>query len=434
MFAKQLQRAYFSYRRYVPSRILYHPEYFRVGRLLGASVQEQSRVADLLLRELLADAVTHVPYYRERVRIDPQAIRQATSGAEVIREFPYLERQTFMDAPERFLSDRYRWRPLHRATSAGSTGEGIVVWRTKRLIDIEMAFFASAWSAYGFRFERSRTLRIARDALRPIDAPPTWIQGNRLMLSPRHTGPRWLDVIRRDIEAFAPDYVYGYPGAVDDLVRLFGDVIPGVHPKAVLLTSEHVHDDQLHRISKAFRAPVSVNYGMTERTSIAFRELRDGALTPYRLEPLYGFSENRLQNGLFEIIGTSLWNDVMPLIRYRTADYGRIAADGTISQLDGRGQDYLIDRQGQRIAGQMIRIDDHSWDLVRTYQVRQSHPGGCRILIVPRQEPLDSTQLRALQAWLQNQWGMHFDLTVEQVPDIPLTASGKRRQVICELH
>jgi hypothetical protein len=29
---------------------------------------------------------------------------------------------------------------------------------------------------------------------------------------------------------------------------------------------------------------------------------------------------------------------------------------------------------------------------------------------------------------------MHFDLTVEQVPDIPLTASGKRRQVICELH
>ena len=161
MFAKQLQRAYFRYRRYVPSRILYHPDYFRVARQLGESAQEQSRLADLLLRERLADAVTHVPYYRERVRIDPQAIRQASSGAEVIREFPYLERQTFMDAPERFLSDRYRWRPLHRATSAGSTGEGIVVWRTKRLIDIEMAFFASAWSVYGFRFERSRTLRLS---------------------------------------------------------------------------------------------------------------------------------------------------------------------------------------------------------------------------------------------------------------------------------
>ena len=91
LFAKHLQRAYFRYRRYVPSRILYHPEYFRVARLLVSSAQERSRVADLLLRELLADAVTHVPYYRERVRIDPQAIRQATSGAEVIRDLPITD-------------------------------------------------------------------------------------------------------------------------------------------------------------------------------------------------------------------------------------------------------------------------------------------------------------------------------------------------------
>jgi len=308
------------------------------------------------------------------------------------------------------------------------------VWRNKRLIDIEMAFFAAAWSAYGFRFERSRTLRVARDAMRPIDEPPTWIQGNRLMLSPRHTGPRWLDVIRRDIEAFAPDYIYGYPGAVDDLVRLFGDRMPGVHARAVLLTSEHAHDDQLRRIGEAFRAPVSVNYGMTERTNIAFRELRDGVLAPYRFESLYGYSENRLQNGLFEIIGTSLWNDVMPLIRYRTADFGRIAGDGTITQLDGRGQDYLIDRFGLRVAGQMIRVDDQSWSFLRTYQVRQSRAGECRILVVPRHAILDSTQLESVQSWLQRQWGKHFDLTVEQVPDIPLTASGKRRQVICDLH
>ena len=434
LFAKQLQKAYFRYRRFVPSRLLYHREHFRVLRLLGMSAQERTLVAEQLLLERLADAVMHVPHYRDQVRLDPQAILHAESATEVIREFPYLDRQTFMDAPERFLSDRYRLHPLHRATSAGSTGEGVVVWRNKRLIDIEMAFFVAAWSAYGFRFERSRTLRVARDAIRPIDEPPTWIQGNRLMLSPRHTGPRWLDAIRRDIEAFAPDYIYGYPGAVDDLVRLFGDRMPGVHARAVLLTSEHAHDDQLHRISDAFRAPVSVNYGMTERTNIAFRELRDGVLAPYRFEPLYGYSENRLQNGLFEIIGTSLWNDVMPLIRYRTADYGRIAGDGTITQLDGRGQDYLIDRFGLRVAGQMIRVDDRSWSFLRTYQVRQSRAGECRILVVPRHAILDSTQLESLQSWLQRQWGKHFDLTVEQVPDIPLTASGKRRQVICDLH
>lgn len=434
VIAKSLQDAYFRLRRRVPAGLLYHRDHFRVARWLAQPTQERVRLADRLLRERLADAVVNVPHYRDSVRLDARAILHADSALSVLHEFPYLERQTLMQAPERFLSDRYRWHPLHRATSAGSTGEGVVIWRTKRLIDIEMAFFSAAWAHYGFRFERSRTLRIGRDALRPIDQAPTWVQGNRLMLSPLHTGPRWVDAIRRELERFQPEYIHGYPGAVHDLVLLFGDRVPGIQVRAVLLTSEHVHEDQLRRIGEAFRAPVSVNYGMTERTNIAFRELRDGALTRYQFEPLYGYSENRLQNGNFEIVGTSIWNDVMPLIRYRTADYGRIGPDGSIAQLDGRGQDYLLDREGLRVAGQMIRVDDYSWRFLRTYQVRQSRPGECRILVVPRHQALEPSQLEPLQAWLQRQWGRHFDLSVEQVPEIPLTASGKRRQVVCELH
>lgn len=434
LFASQLQQAYFRFRQHVPPRLLYHADHFRVLRLLNGSADEIQATANRLLLELLADIVVQVPHYRDQLQLDPRAILHAKSAEEVIRLFPYLERETVMRSPERFLSDRYRLYPLHRATSGGSTGEGIVVWRNKRLIDIEMAFFVAAWGRYGFRFERSRTLRVARDALRPIEEPPTWINGNRLMLSPRHTGPRWLDTIRRDLEAFSPEYVYGYPGAIDDLVRLFGDRMPTSKVRAVLLTSEHAQEDQLLRIGEAFQAPVSINYGMTERTNIAFRELRDGRFSPYKLESLYGFSENRLQNGLFEIVGTSVWNDVMPLVRYRTADYGHIASNGMIRQLDGRGQDYLVDRNGHRIAGQMIRIDDRSWRFLRTYQVRQSRPGECKILVVPREEPLDAASLDPLITLLKQQWDRHFDITLEQVPDIPLTSSGKRRQVVCELH
>ena len=89
-------------------------------------------------------------------------------------------------------------------------------------------------------------------------------------------------------------------------------------------------------------------------------------MSPYRLNPLYGYFENRCVEGQFEIVGTSFWNDVMPLIRYCTKDFGFIGKNGELEKIDGRAQEFLIDKLGSRIPGLSIVIDEPTWNFVNT--------------------------------------------------------------------
>lgn len=77
-----------------------------------------------------------------------------------------------------------------------------------------------------------------------------------------------------------------------------------------------------------FGTQVSISYGLTERMNLAFALHTDGRTTPYRFEPLYGWTETLVHDGRHEIVGTSLWNEAMPLIRYRTADCAALDAAG----------------------------------------------------------------------------------------------------------
>jgi phenylacetate-CoA ligase len=203
--------------------------------------------------------------------------------------------------------------------------------------------------------------------------------------------------------------------------------------RAVLLASEPATPAQLAAIRRLFRCPVSLNYGLSERTNLAFADYDDECLVGYHFQPLYGWSENRIDEDRCEIVGTSLWNDLMPLIRYRTGDYGRIGAGGCCAAIDGRGQDFLVDRSGRRIPGLAIVIDEVTWDFVRLYQVRQRRPGAITLAVVPRHGVLSADQRAFVLDAQRRRWGGFFDIALQEERDIPLAPNGKRKLVVSAL-
>jgi phenylacetate-CoA ligase len=203
--------------------------------------------------------------------------------------------------------------------------------------------------------------------------------------------------------------------------------------RAVLLASEPATRQQLDAIAGRFGCPVSVCYGLTERTSLAFASHRDGVTGPYRFEPLYALHENRLAGGRSEIVGTSLWNDLMPLIRYCSDDFGTIGADGVCPLIEGRRQELLVARDGTRIPGLSIVIDEATWDFVRLYQVRQRVTGAITLCVVARHWRLSEQQKRFVLDAQVRRWGGWFDIALEEVDDIPLAPNGKRQLVISEV-
>lgn len=414
---------------YLPARLCYHRDFFRVQALLDGPPEPVQEAIGRQLRHVLSGAVRHVPFYRRALRLSDAELAHEPPSALLAR-FPYVDKDTVMAYPRDFLDERLDPRWLYCAYSSGSSGKGICVWRSKRLADIEKAFYAHAWRRHGFSFRHARILRIGAEAVSRDDAPPARAVGRRLLLSPNHLTPAHKPAIVAALNRFRPEYLHGYPGSAAALADLLQPGELDFSLKAVLLASEPLLPHQAALIAHRFGAPISISYGLTERTNLAFADCDGDAGSPYRFEPLYGISENRSDGALAEIVGTSLWNDVMPLIRYRTGDYGAIDRDGVCAALDGRSQDFLLDRRGRPVPGTSVMIEQATWDFVRSYQVRQDRPGSLALVVVPRGGPLTPEQRRRLLERQRRALGALFDITLEEAREIPAQAGGKRRFVL----
>lgn len=427
-----LAKPYYTWRRYIPSRVLYHPDFFRVCELLKGDKAAIAEHANGRLRHILVHALDHVPFYQRSVKLSSAEAANEPLH-EVFAAFPYLSKEEVMSQQRDFLDSRLDPEKLMYATSGGSSGQGIGLWRTKRLADIEKAFFTHEWGKLGFSFDKSRILRIGADARRLAHEEPARVVGNRLMLSPYHVHEQHKAAIVDAINRFRPEFVHAYPSSATALSELLQAGELDVQVKAVLLASEPATPSQLAAIRRLFRAPVSLNYGLSERTNLAFLKVDDTGTSDYQFDALYGWNENRMDGDRPEIVGTSLWNDVMPLIRYRTNDYGLIDASGRCAGIDGRGHEYLVDRSGKRIPGLSIVIDEVTWDFVRLYQVRQNRAGEITLAVVPRHGSLNDEQKAFVLDAQQRRWGGFFDISLQEEHDIPLAPNGKRKLVVSAL-
>lgn len=427
-------RQYYRWRRWVPKRMLYHADHFLVRRMAAASPEARAALIDARLRLILRTALAHVPYYRGKVRIDAHDIAHAPPS-ELIARFPFTDKAEVMERPQAFLDERVNPRFLVHATSHGSTGAGINVWRSKRETDIEKAFYAAEWERFGFDFDKSTYLRVGYDAAQPLEAPPTWRLGNRLMLSPDHIQAAHLPAILRAIDGMKPRYMHAYPSAALALAELLAERGNGAgFPlQGVLLASEPASAIQLQQISRVFGAPVSISYGLTERTNLAFASFDGADSSPYQFQALYGWTENRVRYGRHEIVGTSLWNEVMPLIRYCTGDYAAVDSDGRCVSIEGRLQEFVLDRDGNRLPGLMIALDACSWDFIKRCQLYQRECGKVTLRVVPRRGGLGPHERAALLAGPTRYWGSRIEFDCVEVPDIAAGPGGKRRFVVNDI-
>lgn len=428
---KRLEVNYHQYKHLLPSRLLYSPNYFRLKTVVVSDALDGHKVIEQRLRHILLTAVRHVPAY-QGMSIRTKAILNEPP-LELLREFPYLEKDQLMDAPQRYIRRNARLFLAKYATSGGTTGRGVGVWRPKAASDIEKLFFDVRWGAVGYRGVRSWVLRLAAEGIRKSDQTPVTALGRTTFLSPYHIGSRYIAAIVEQLNHRRFDFIHAYASVFFELTYLLQAYVPS-RPwsvKAIFLGSEPVTIQQLQFLDAYWQCPIITHYGLNERTNLGFyRYVPGDQEITYRLEPLYSINEN--YQGTHEIVGTNLWNDLMPIIRYRTKDHGLIV-DGNIKRLEGREQNFLVDRYGGKISGMSVVIDECTWGQVRQYQIRQRQIGKIELCIVPRFGGLSPEfQDYILQQQLQR-WGGFFDISLTLCESLPLTRSGKTRHIDVQL-
>lgn len=427
-----LKKLYLKSRHLVPERAIYSSKYFE---LRAALLSGSSTVIDLCrreqLRKILVTAVEHVDFYKS-LNLCIKDI-QNVDPILMLEEFPYIEKDMLMDEPARFINNKSFLTLSTYATSGGSSGRGVGIWRSKSSSDIERLFFDLRWGRVGYTSERARVLRIGADARRGLTEDPVSQFGRKVMLSPYHISKAHITKIKSGLEKHSFDFIHAYPSSLLELTRLLREC--SCHPYKVggiFLASEPVSIDQLNYLYSYWQCPLIAHYGLAERTNLGFYFYQSGdESVTYELERLYSISAN--YPGTNEIVGTSLWNETMPLIKYRTKDNGRLV-DGKIISLEGREQDFLIDKSGNKIPGLSVVIDEPTWSQVRQYQVRQTEQGKIEILVVPRYDSLSDNFKSYILNQQLSRWGGFFDISILVVDSIPLTPAGKSRLVDVRIH
>ncbi len=392
------------------------------------------------LLERLYHDVRQVPAYAAQAR-QPHG----DALAHLRDAFPIIDKDEVLGRQTDFL--RHGRVPRHRlatAETSGTTGTPMDVFRSLGSMLYEEAFHLQHWYWAGWRMGHKQAV-LRGDTIVPIHRgePPFWFEdraGAQLVLSTRHLNRDTAGAFATELQRFGARQLRAYPSAAYELAVLAeGAGIP-LRFDSVITGSEMLYDFQRETIERVFRARVHDFYGMAERVAFA-AECERGRM---HVNPEYGVVEivdarGNPTDGEGTLVGTSLHNRAMPLIRYRMNDTARWSHEPctcgrtypVIEKISGRLADQLFDLDGRPVNCTMIGFAFDGMRNIRKAQVAQVGADQWVIRIVPTTHYLPDDGARVLTK-LSRDVSPRVAAHIELVTDIPSQSSGKYKWVVQE--
>lgn len=412
----------------------------------GWSEQQFADYQCAQLREVIQLAAAHVPYYRglfSEAGVDPASI----SSPEDLRRVPLLGKQAVRAAPASLLDERRDRGGLMQMHTSGTTGTPLTLYRDEWLNAAAFAYLDARWhSVAGVQRRRDRSVSIGGHlvAAPDRDRPPFWVYNrrwNQLYLSSYHLSERNLGAYVAVLREFGATYIEGYPSSIYAVARhIVDNRLQPVPLRACFTLAETLFDYQREAIRQAYGCRTYDQYGCGEMAVFA-AECREGSM---HVSPEFGIIEVLDANGnpvapgeTGEFVCTSLINRIQLFIRYRVGDSGSLrsgrCACGSplpmLGHVEGRVDAVLITRDGRRI-GRLDPVFKGARGIAEA-QIVQDDYDRFRLRIVPGPDYTEAAGHEVTDSLAQRLGG--GQISIELVPAIERTASGKFRAVVCNL-
>jgi len=193
--------------------------------------------------------------------------------------------------------------------------------------------------------------------------------------------------------------------------------------KFILCSYEFVSVVHRKILERVFGVPVFNLYGSTEAGHLLI-ENESGEMRVCEENVFYEII-NADENGIGELLVTTLTNEIMPLLRYQVGDL--VQRDRKSHLVHGRVRDALRRSDGQRVT--TLEVDRCFEDVsgIAHYQLRQSELGVCDLQFIPDAMVIDAGDLARLTARLANLLGHQNEIRAVAVEKLPPQTSGKFR-------
>ncbi len=400
------------------------------------------------LRLILKRAWEKIPYYREQFKargLHPDEISCLADLACV----PTLSKEALRQNRDALIADDAARHGPFLCSTSGSTGEPVGFYLDRHAQVQEFAYYWRHWGWAGYRLgssfaelcshyfvTRKRLYDQATDAQRYL---------RRLLLNSNlicDAGCRQMaEALRRD----QPRFLKGVASALYFLALRFRQLgITDIHFDAVFSTGDLVTQMYRNVIESVFSCPLLDSYGHMERT-VAVSQCRQGS---YHIHSDYGVLEVQTNGAAREgetvlgrVLGTSLHNLAMPLIRYEVGDTVEVFREPRlcpcgrgfplIKAVHGRHEDVVMTPDGRVITALFIVPKFVSG--VRCIQFVQDAAARLRILVVPDLEwKQESAEL--LTECVRRMVGkeMRVELRLVELADLHRDPSGKLRAIVSD--
>lgn len=432
----------------------YGGRFFEFKNFLAESqwwdAQKMGAWQDERLRAVVRHAYDHVPYYREIFThhgVRPDAFR----GREDLHRIPLLTRETIKSRAADLKSRHPDHRELFGGHTSGTTGSPLSVSYSADMVTMNYAVMDRQYDWAGARLARDgdRVAVVRGNVIVPLaqKRAPFWRHNrslNQLLMSSFHLKPDNLPSYFSALREFKPTVIDGYPSSLYVLAKVLlnnGERLP---LSAAITSSETLYDFQREAIERAFECRIFDYYAAAERVVFAVEcDRHEGhhLCEEYGVTEFVGDDAAPLpagQEGF--MVGTSLHNTGMPLIRYRTTDRTglktRACSCGRplplMEDVTTKAEDLLRLRDGRLIPPSVLTHPFKPLDSIEASQLVQTDLDRLLIRLIPRPEyrTQDADHLiRELKARL----GQEMRIDIELVEEMPRTARGKFKWVISEV-
>lgn len=401
------------------------------------SYEQMCDYRDAQLRKLVRHSYDTTIYYRklfDEGGINPDSIKTLDD----LKRIPILKKATIMENPGLFLSSAYSPDSLVDVATSGSTGSCLVLhvspdniarqyaiwWRYRRRLGIDM----DMWHAeFGSRIIVPPQQK----------KPPYWRISYPLkqeMFSAFHGNASTYRLYFEEIRRRGYHWFHFTPSVFVPFASfcLENDLHLDRNPDFITAGAENLYDFQRKIVHDAFGVWPRTHYGLTEAVA-NFSETPDGVM---EVDEDFGAVEFVPDGESCHIIGTSLINYAMPLIRYDTADIATVSQKvgqrgRIVDRIDGRNGDCIYLPDGTHVAT-LSALFTGTKNIVEA-QIHQQQDYSLVIRYVPKNEQY-ADDLELVKNMLVDRIGSHtVPFSFVRMEKLPRTARGKLRYIVSDV-
>lgn len=396
------------------------------------------------LRKLIAHAATNVPYY-EKLLTDYGIPPSHIQTPDDLKKLPTLSKETVRKQAKDLIARNAAVKQLRGESTSGTTGTPLTVWVDDRTYAYSKAvqWLQHSWARYTHQ-EWIGVLAGYKIAPHSRKKPPFWItnySGKQIHFSTYHLNPAYLSYYVKKLLNSKIRYLLGYSSAIGFLARYINSTDQRIPLDAVFLSSEPILDWERDAISKAFKCQIYDHYGHAERVVAASSCENSDKLHANMEMGIIELIENKSDKDKFKIIGTSLINYVMPLIRYEVNDItsgfvNEKCSCGRnhilINPIETKMEDFVITPEGNRISASILTFPFKSPKGILASQIIQEDINFL-ILKIIADEHFTKEEETKLKENISSCVGKEMRIEIRRVKEIPRTKNGKFRFVISEI-